>query len=259
MTAPATTITLTSGDARVAAPATLTAPPGATSVAFKVRGAGAPSATAVVISAAFNSTTASANVTVVTLASLPAAEQLQINEILAAPLTTLPDGDSNCDGLADSTDDELVELVNVATQPLDLSNVQLNDSAATPNGHRFPAGYVLGPGEDVIVFGGGTSAPMPGLHPWCAGSLAGARIERANLRGTLGLNNTGDTLTVRAATGAQITQVVYGSVAAGSSVTRDPDLTGALSVHTSAVGRAQDRPYTPGTRLTGVPFWSASP
>ncbi len=257
--AAATTVTLTSGDARLAVPVSLTVPPGATVAAFKVRGAGAPSSTAVTVGASFNASSVSAAVTVVSLASLPVAEQLQLNELLAAPAATLPDGDANCDGVVDSVDDEFVELVSVAPQPLDLSNLQLTDAAATPNGHRFAAGTVLGPGESIVIFGGGAIAPMTTLHPWCAGAFAGARLERANLRGTLGLNNGGDTLTLRSAAGVTLTQVSYGAVAAGPSVTRDPDLTGALVVHSSAVGRAGDRPYSPGTRLTGVPFWLASP
>lgn len=257
--AAATTVTLTSGDARLAVPAVLTVPPGATVAAFKVRGAGAPSATAVTVGASFNASSVSAAVTVVSLASLPVAEQVQLNELLAAPAATLPDGDANCDGVANSVDDEFVELVSVAPQPLDLSNVQLNDAAATPNGHRFAAGTILGPGESIVIFGGGAALPMATLHPWCAGTFAGARLERANLRGTLGLNNGGDTLTLRSAAGVTLTQVSYGAVAAGPSVTRDPDLTGALVVHSSAVGRAGDRPYSPGTRLTGAPFWLASP
>ena len=76
-----------------------------------------------------------------------------INEILADPGSVV---DANCDGIADSTDDEFVELVNIGPGSVDLSAATLEDA----NGEvfTFPAGTVIDELDAALVFSGGSPA-----------------------------------------------------------------------------------------------------
>jgi cysteine-rich repeat protein len=153
------------------------------------------------------------------------AGDLVINEILADPTGV----DSNCDGAFDAAQDELVELVNIADVPVDLSGVTLSDAT----GVRYTFGAMtLGAGRAVVVYGGGVSQ-----CPDVVG-LVGAGLD---------LDDAGDTVTV--STGDSVN---YGASSAGLSQTRDPDKYGPFVSHDAAIGSSGN--LSPSFRLTGNAF-----
>jgi CSLREA domain-containing protein len=171
---------------------------------------------------------------------------LVINEILADPPAGIT-GDSNRDGTTNTDDDEFIELVNNSNAPVDLSGVVVSDS--TTNRFTFPAGTTLAANQAAVIFGGGSpNASDP--------NFGGALIFTTS---SLGLNNTGDTVSVKLAVGGTNVVVVaetYGSNGGNDqSLTRSPDLTGAFEHHTTATNSAGRR-FSPGTRLDGTPFGS---
>lgn len=175
---------------------------------------------------------------------------LIINEILADPPGTAAtdlQGDANRDGVRDGDDDEFVELVNNSNAPVDISNVVIAD--ATNTRFTFPANTILAAGRAVIVFGGGTP---PVNDP----AFGGALIFTTS---SLGLGNTGDTVTIRillAGTNVVIDTKTYGAEGDNSqSLTRSPDITGAFVQHTAAAN-SDGRVFSPGTRVDGTPFGS---
>jgi hypothetical protein len=126
---------------------------------------------------------------------------LVIEEILADPSAF----DGNGDGVIDTTADEMLEIVNIGGAAADLSGASIAD--ATGIRVTLPMGTVVGPGEVLVVFGGGTPAPLG----------AGVHIRT----GRLYLNNTGDAITLRDNGGAVLATATYGSAANNDvSVTR---------------------------------------
>lgn len=171
------------------------------------------------------------------------APNIVINEILADPASGL-NGDANGDGYRDagSAQDEFVELVNASGADLDISGWTLSDGVGVR--HTFPAGTVVTNNCGIVVFGGGTPT----------GAFGGSVVQVASTT-TLGLNNGGDTVTLRfgAATVAAYTYGAEGG--SDQSVTRSPDITGPtpLVQHMSATGSGGAR-FSPGKLLTGYPF-----
>lgn len=163
-----------------------------------------------------------------------------INEILADGNA----GDANHDGIVNDTNDELVEIVNNTGADLSISGWQLKDASSTR--HTFPTGTTLGQGCAIIVFGSG--APT--------GDFGGSLVQTAS-SGGLGLNNTGDGVTLLDGGGLPVGNVTYGAEGGNDqSLTRDPDILSATFVlHTTATG-AGGAIYSPGTRVTGAPFQS---
>jgi hypothetical protein len=158
---------------------------------------------------------------------------LLVNEILADP----PAGyDANADGVASTTSDEMIELVNTGGTPLDLSAATISD--ATGVRATFPAGTTLAPHEVLVVFGGGT----PRLAD-----------VRALALGPLGLNNDGDTITIARPGGAVLATCAYGSEGGDDqSLTRalDGDVRSPLVKHRTLA----PAPASPGTRASGEPL-----
>lgn len=78
---------------------------------------------------------------------------LVLNEILADPPAN---ADIDGNGIASTTEDEFVEIVNTSTREVALSNVEID-----VNGKRFAAGHLcLGPNVARVLFG---SSGLPGL------------------------------------------------------------------------------------------------
>ncbi len=159
----------------------------------------------------------------------PGVGTVLVAEVLADPAAG---ADPNGDGTASTTQDELIELVNVAGQAVALDGLTLSD--ATGVRHTFPPGTWLPAFGVMVVFGGGTPA----------GTFAGAQVQVAS-SGALGLNNTGDTITL--SDGATVIDTVtYGSEGGmDQSILRD----GAMFVLHSTVGTGAD--YSPGTFADG--------
>lgn len=152
---------------------------------------------------------------------------LVINEIMANPNGPgAADVDSNCDTTFNFADDEYVELVNDMTTSLDISNWTLNDGAGLK--HTFAMGTVLAPGQAFVLFGGGSST---------SDCTCGALFDVAS-SGSLGLNNSGDTVTIFDAMGTMQASESSGTVD-GVAVTRNPDITGNLVSHTSTLNELE--------------------
>lgn len=178
-----------------------------------------------------------------------------INEILADPGTAA--GDSNCDGTIDTVQDEFIEFVNSGPNAADISGWTVNDGVGLK--HTFPAGTTLAAGQAVVVWGGGTptmTAAQPAIGPWCK-NLTGVRLQTASA-GTLGLNNSGDTVTLFNATGTSVATYTYGAEANfDQSINRDPDLSAnAMVGHVSLSSTAQT--WSPGTSVAGAVYNGAT-
>ncbi|MDT5262882.1 MAG: uncharacterized protein QOC61_1886, partial [Acidobacteriota bacterium] len=187
---------------------------------------------------------------------------LVINEILAdvppdISGTAEVEGDANRDGIRNSDDDEFVELLNNSDASVELSGVQISDASSVR--YTFPAHTQLEAGRAVVIFGGGS--PLAD-----SAAFGGALVLKT---GSLGLNDTGDTLTVKlplADRTVVIASLAYGTGSSVSapkdqSLTRTPDADAGtdggddFKAHTNATN-STGRVYSPGTRADGTPFGS---
>ena len=140
----------------------------------------------------------------------PSPAHLIINEILAN------EPGSNVAG-------ELVEIVNIGGASADLSGFTLSDGVSVR--HVFADGTTIAPGKALVVYGGASAIP--------AGIAAVAASS-----GSLGLNNSSDTVTLRDASSAVVDGFAYSSSLAstdGVSMNRSPDAdaAGTFVLHTS--------------------------
>ncbi|MCP3138707.1 lamin tail domain-containing protein [Pyxidicoccus xibeiensis] len=136
---------------------------------------------------------------------------------------------------------EFVELVNVGTGTVDLSGWTVSDAALSR--HTFPSGTTLAAGKAVVVFGG--AAGIPTGTP---GAVAAST-------GTLGLSNSGDTVTLTNASGTAVDTATVGSGVSGTdgvSANRSPDTTAgaAFVLHTGVSSLTS----SPGRRASGAAF-----
>jgi hypothetical protein len=179
------------------------------------------------------------------------APDVVINEFLADPAAgPAPSGDANGDGTRDSGDDEFMEIVNNSTSDIDITGWQLSDNGGSNITHTFPSGTVLPANQAIVVFGGGEPA----------GNFGGAIIQTA---GDLSFTNGGGNATLLDDSGSVIQDIAYGGTGepdAGNnqSVTRNPDITGNFEEHTSADSGDDSSPFSPGTRIDGTAFGSAT-
>ncbi|MEQ1504880.1 MAG: lamin tail domain-containing protein [Myxococcota bacterium] len=173
---------------------------------------------------------------------------VSLNEVLADPGTIA--GDANCDGVISTTQDEFVEIVNNTNAAVDLSGGTLSDAVQVR--HTFPAGSIVQPGAAMLVFGGGTpvfDGSSTATDPWCIELPATTGVQVAST-GTLGLNNDGDDLVVRAANGFPLDSVGYGTEGnSDESLVRSPELSRSVMVqHTTTPGGTT---WSPGADIAG--------
>lgn len=174
----------------------------------------------------------------------PQLPNVLLNEILYDPSNSGLDGDANGDGIYAQKDDEFVELINMGSQPLDMSGFKLYDAesltAGTPS-HVIPANTIIQPGKALVVFGGGTPT----------GSFGNATVQTST-SGDLNLNNAGDVFTLTDANGTVLISfdITPLSDNPNESYTRNPDLTGDFEQHTDNFTFR----YSPGTKVDGSPF-----
>lgn len=164
----------------------------------------------------------------------PAEGRIILNEVLADP----PRGfDASGDGVASTTGDEFVELLNVGGQSVDLSGWQIRDSY----GVRATLPEVeLAPGAAFVVFGG-------------AGLGAGWTSATAYGADSLGLNNGGDTVSLLDASGATIDSLSYGAEGGqDQSLVRAQD--GDPGAEWVLHGSRSAQPASPGSRADGTAF-----
>ena len=194
-----------------------------------------------------------ANATTLTLSG-SSLREVVINELLADPPDGL-NGDANHDGVRDTSADEFVELVNATTHDIDLSGYQLQSRSLTAINdtprHRFAPGTMLFAGAAIVVFGGGS----PDSHDSIFG---GSQIVKSS-SGGLSLVNGGGVVTLRKPNGEVVTSVAYGASVGvrgdqNQSITRSPDVTGGLALHSTV----SDRLFSPGTKLDGSQFLRGS-
>jgi len=174
---------------------------------------------------------------------LPVDGALVMNELLYDPATasecTTADrpracGDANHDGTRRAGEDEFIELVNTGASPIAVGGYTLEDETSTR--FTFPDETFIAPSTAAVVFGGGAPDAIPG-----AVFTAG---------GTLGLNNSGDALTLRDRAGHVVAALRYsGSSAEGESVTRSPGIDGPFVRHSTAAPDAAL--HSPGRTLDG--------
>ncbi len=173
-----------------------------------------------------------------TVESAPVVINLIVNEYQADP--DAQNGDANGDGVADTSQDEFVEIYNDSTDPLDISGWTLADGAAVR--HTFAPGTVLGGCKAIVVFGGGTPT----------GSFGGSEVVVAS-GGFLGLNNGGDSIIINDGVTDQV-NLIYGSSGTNQSYTLDPDITGSGFVEHSGANGSSGALFSPGTRINGGVF-----
>ncbi|WP_163868271.1 lamin tail domain-containing protein [Myxococcus eversor] len=136
---------------------------------------------------------------------------------------------------------EFVELVNTGTASLSLSGWTVSD--ATGVRHTFPSGASVAAGGVVVVFGG--AAGIPSGTP---GAVAAST-------GTLGLSNSGDTVTVKNASGTVVSTATLSAAVSGTdgvSANRSPDLGSSATfvLHSSLSSLSA----SPGRRASGAAF-----
>lgn len=171
----------------------------------------------------------------------PSASAVILNEINIDPDAAL--GDANGDGIVDTSDDEFVEIVNTSGSDIDISGWTLNDLIGVR--HTFPPGTIIAYDCAVIVFGGGDPT----------GFFGGSLVQTSS-NGLLGLNNTGDTITLYDLNNEEMFAYTYGSEGADNqSLTRDPDISGPepFKKHSTASGSGGAL-YSPGTKIDGTGF-----
>ncbi|SEK37317.1 Metal-dependent hydrolase, endonuclease/exonuclease/phosphatase family [Stigmatella aurantiaca] len=135
---------------------------------------------------------------------------------------------------------EFVELVNPGSTAVSLAGWTLSDAASVR--HTFPSGTTLAAGAALVVFGGASGIPS-GI-PAVAAST-----------GTLGLSNSGDTVTVKNSAGTVVDTATLSSALCGTdgvSANRSPDgsSSGAFVLHTGLAGTGS----SPGKRASGADF-----
>lgn len=138
-----------------------------------------------------------------------------------------------------NTAGEAIELVNRGTGSAAIGGWTLSDGSSTR--HVFAAGTSLAPGQAIVVFGAASGIP---------GGLSNAV---ASSTGSLGLGNSGDTVTLRSAGSTVIGTFTYSSALAaqdGVSMNRSPDggASATYVLHTSLSSLSS----SPGRRTSGA-------
>ncbi|MCA9400437.1 MAG: lamin tail domain-containing protein [Candidatus Omnitrophica bacterium] len=163
---------------------------------------------------------------------------LVLNEILADPSSGQV-GDANNDGTVSSSEDEFLEFVNVGGDVINISGWSLSDSVRTR--HVFLANTWLLPNQAIVVFGGG-QPDLPSIK-W-----------QTATEGSLGLNNTGDTISVFDEYDQLILQMMYDAMAGDNqSIVLSPELSGSGYALHSQVS-SQGNLFSPGTDVDGGLF-----
>jgi hypothetical protein len=136
---------------------------------------------------------------------------------------------------------EFVELVNVGGTSIDISGWTIADAVGMR--HTFAAGTTLAAGKPIVVFGAASGIP------------AGTPYAVACSTSALNLGNSGDTVTVKNASGTVVDTYTYASGLAatdGVSMNRSPDTsaTGGFVLHTAVSTTASSA----GKRANGTAF-----
>ena len=170
---------------------------------------------------------------------LLSATNFVFNEVLADPQTGIA-GDANGDGRRDGSEDEFVELVNTG-DAIDIGGWTLSDAVGVR--HTFPTPTIVAAEQAVVVFGGSTPV----------GDFGGSVVQVASSH-LLGLNNSGDTLTLLDTEGLSVSFSYSAGQGTDQSITRSPDVTGDFLDHSTV----NTDVFSPGVRVGGEEFLPAS-
>ena len=176
---------------------------------------------------------------------------LIINEVLYDPPDG-EDGDANGDGFRDPNQDEFIEFVNASNNSsIDLSGYMIYDSnnleTNTPR-HLIPDGTVLGPGEVLVVFGGGS--PVGEFGCVLVQTASSGALNMTNGSTTAG--TPGDLMTIMDNNNNVIMTFDIDALSKNpnESYSRNPDLTGDFEQHTTISSFY----FSPGLKNTGIKF-----
>ncbi|MFK8011392.1 MAG: lamin tail domain-containing protein [Marinicellaceae bacterium] len=159
-----------------------------------------------------------------------------INEFQADPAAGLA-GDANRDNVRDTFDDEFVELYNNSANSIDISGWTLSEETGVK--HTFPSGSIVEGNCSIVVFGGGTPT----------GAFGFSVVQTAS-SGSLGLNNSGDSIILRSGPTDVATYVYEAEGGNNQSLTRDPVATGLFIDHSISTGSGGSL-FSPGTNTDG--------
>lgn len=150
-----------------------------------------------------------------------------------------PGNDANGDGSLDTDTDEFVELVNNSGRDIDISGWAYKDAGSAS--FTFPEGTVIGAGNAVVLFDN-TGDTQPSGNFGAAYVFTDAEI---------GLNNSGELLTLRDADGNIVSSVDYPDAGNDQSINLDPDGTGTSYLDHSSFSGSGGVLSSPGTRVDG--------
>jgi len=120
-------------------------------------------------------------------------------------------------------------------------------SDAVTTRHTFSADTILNPYQYLVVFGGGN--PQPSDIFWQVAST-----------GSLGLNNTGDTISLQDSTGQLVAEAVYGSLGGrDQSLALWPEGIGTEYLLHSTIDEAEGSIFSPGRAITQAPSGHSVP
>ncbi len=148
-----------------------------------------------------------------------------INEVLPNPMGT-------------DTDEEYVEVVNAGIGSLSIAGWKLEVGGVVK--HTFPAGFALPPGAVTVVYSSGSHSSIPGAVNASGGSL--------------GLVNSGGTVTLKDAAGNVVNTFTYGTNTEGISLNRNPDLSQAGSVANHNAVSGSSGSISPGKKVDQSAF-----
>ncbi|MBT4129875.1 MAG: T9SS type A sorting domain-containing protein [Candidatus Marinimicrobia bacterium] len=130
--------------------------------------------------------------------------KIVINEVLADPAT---DGDANGDGTTDAAQDEFIELINLSSNPVDLTGWTAGDSEV--QNFSFPSGYTVQPFQFITIFGGGDVSGFAGYN---SDPLLTKVFTAGGMIGN-GLNDAGDAVVVLSDNGVDDAYLAWGGSA----------------------------------------------
>ena len=178
-----------------------------------------------------------------------AEQQVAITEFLANPTGKTTASHYNplhretpSDSSRINVEDEFIEIANLGQVDVDLADWSVSDAVALRS--NFYEGDVLAKRGAVIVYGGRLSGSEPVLGD---DVLALPATESTS---GLGLNNSGDTITLRNADGHVIDRIKFGKPSSKGSMTRHSGLNGAFADHSTVA----DAAVSAGTWPSGAPF-----
>lgn len=133
---------------------------------------------------------------------------------------------------------EFLELFNLSSQSIDISNWYLTDAVTTR--HVFGSGSLIDANSALVIFGGGSP------------SLTGINWQVAS-KGSLNLNNSGDTITLFGLNDEIIDFVTYGAEAGyNQSIVRNPEGSKGNWIKHTTLPNADGKRFSPGYLVNEV-------